>query len=750
MSLRAHIGLCSAVVKRFPASLALACAHVCLAFVVFLLGPAPAAAAAAAPDPFISSLKKDEPIKVRADQITHDRDTGVAIAIGDVIIDFGPYKLIADRVIYDPRTDSMTAIGNVYFREPNGNVVRAEKLNLSDRFRQGFVDYLTVLFTNEAWIRADSAVRENGNVQVFTNVTYSRCNECVDEDGTPLWQLRSKTVTHVEDEGTIYHEDSTLEFFGLPVLYMPWLSHPDPTVKRKTGFLIPTIHASSEFGVGLETPFFWNLAPNYDVTFRPVFTTKQGVLAQADFRHRLENGEYFVNLSGIYQLNPPSASVGDRRWRGRVHTAGEFDITQNWFWGWDITATSDDTFMRKYDIDNRTDLVSQIYLTGLDGRNYLHANVAHYQGLLADDNNNNFPIAAPFIEHNYTFADPIFGGELAINTHAFHLEREAGADSARVSTDILWQRRMVNGLGQVVTPFAGVRGDLYVVDNVRDPTVPGGVRGNETVARAQPRAGVDVRWPFVSYMEGSQHIIEPAAQIIASTNETDENQLPNDDSVQFEYDPTNLFLHNKFTGIDRQESGTRANIGLNYTMLFDSGGFIRASAGETFHIAGQNSFGPGSGLDTYRSDFVASLAIQPVDNIMLSSTIRLDERTFDIRRHDVNAVANFGPLDVAGTYSDVSAAPAFGRLTAEEQVTALATLALSDEWEVFGGTRYDIQQTRQVGNLIGLRFNCDCFTAEIVYSENFTDDRDVDQESRILFRIVLKSLGGAAASTEID
>ena len=704
---------------------------------------------AATPKPVIAKVKKDDPVKVRADQLTHNRASGVAIATGDVIIDYGPYKLIADRVIYDPRTDKMTAIGNVYFREPGGNVVRAEKLQLSNKFRQGYVNYLYIMFTNEAWIKADHAVREDGNVQIFTNVIYSRCNDCINEDGVPLWQLRSAKVTHVEDEGTIYHEDSTLEFFGVPVFYLPWLSHPDPTVKKKSGFLIPTVHASGEFGLGLEVPFFWNLAPNYDVTLRPVFTTKQGLLAQTEFRHRLSNGQYFVNLAGIYQLNPPSNSPGDRRWRGSVRTAGQFDITQSWVWGWDITATSDDTFMRKYDINDRTDLVSQIYLNGVEDRNYFTGGVYHFQGLLVGDNNNNFPIAAPFIEHDYTFSDPIFGGELGLSTHAFHLQREAGPDSARISTDLHWQRRMVSGMGVVVTPFAGVHGDIYVVDNVRDATVVGGKRDSETIARAQPRGGVDIRWPFVAQTDRTQHIVEPAAQIIASTNEKSENQLPNDDSVQFEYDPTNLFLHNKFTGIDRLEGGTRANLGLTYTALFDTGAFIRASAGETFHIAGQNSFGPGSGLETYRSDFVVSLALHPIDNLTLSSTIRLDEDTFAIRRHDVSAVANFGPLDLAATYTDLDAAPVFGRLTAEEQISAFATLALNDEWDLFGGSIYDIQGSRQVANILGLRFNCDCFTAELVYSENFTDDRDVDEERRILFRIILKTLGGAAASTEI-
>lgn len=707
-------------------------------------------ALAAAPEPVITDVRRDEPIKVRADQLTHNRASGVAVATGDVIIDYGPYKVIADRVIYDPRTDKMTAIGNVYFREPGGNVVRAEKVQLGKKFRTGYANYLHVMLTNEAWIKADHAEREDGNVQVFTNVTYSRCNECVDENGVPFWQLRSAKVTHVESEGTIYHEDSTMEFFGIPVFYLPWLSHPDPTVKRKSGLLVPTVHASSEFGLGLEVPFFWNLAPNYDLTFRPVFTTKQGVLGQVDFRHRLANGQYFVNLAGIYQLDPPSASPGNRRWRGSLHTAGQFNLTQSWVWGWDITATSDDTFLRKYDVDDRTDLVSQIYLNGLEGRNYFNAGVYHFQGLLAGDNNNNFPLAAPFIEHDYTFTDPILGGELGINTHAFHLQREAGPDSARIATDLHWQRRMVSNSGIVFTPFAGVRGDIYVVDNVRDPTVPGGVRGNETIVRAQPRGGLDVRWPFVAYGERTQHIIEPAAQFIAATNEKSENQVPNDDSVQFEFDPSNLFLHNKFTGIDRVEGGTRLNAGVTYTALFDTGAFIRASIGQAFHLAGRNSFAPGSGLDTTRSDFVGSLAFHPVDYITLSSTIRLDEDDFEIRRHDLSAVASLGPLDLAATYTDVKPAPLFGRPTAEEQITAFATLALNDEWELFGGSIYDIQQSRQVGNLLGLRFNCDCFTAEVVYSENFTDDRDVDQERRILFKVNFKTLGGAGASTEID
>jgi len=750
MSLSARVIRCGVMPKRFSVSRMVVCALLTLMLWVTNGTGFSTVAYAAKPTPYTKDPGRDEPIKVRADRLTHNRDSGVAIASGDVIIDFGPYKLIADRVVYDPRADKLTAIGNVYFREPNGNVVRAEKLQLSDRFRQGFVDYLTVRFTNESWITADHGERRDGNVQVFTNVIYSRCNECVDADGTPLWRLRSAKVTHVEDEGTIYHEDSTLEFFGMPVFYVPWLSHPDPTVKKKSGFLIPTVHSSSTFGVGLEVPYFWNLAPNYDITLKPVITSRQGLLAQADWRHRLDNGSYFIDLAGIYQLDKGLSPPGDRRWRGSVHTAGKFDITRNWQWGWDITATSDETFMRKYDVDKRTDLVSQVYVDGIDDRNYFTAKAYHFQGLLTSDNNNNFPVAAPFIEHSYTFGDAVFGGELGLDTHIFNLQREAGSDSARISTDLHWQRRMVNGYGHVFTPFAGVRGDVYVVDNVRDPAAPGGVRNSETIGRVLPRAGFDIRWPFVTQTDTVQHIFEPVGQFIAATNETDTNRLPNDDSVQFEYDPTNLFLHNKFTGIDRYEGGTRANVGFNYTLLFDTGAFVRASVGETFHIAGQNSFTVGSGLDTYRSDFIASLAVQPIENFIFSSMIRFDERTLDIQRHDLSVTAHVNRFDVAATYTDLERAPTFGRLSAEEQFTGLASFSLSDSWELFGGSRYDLQNNQQIGNIVGLRFNCDCFTAELAYTENFTGDRDVDESSAIMFKVILKTLGGVGSSVQTN
>jgi LPS-assembly protein len=123
-----------------------------------------------------------------------------------------------------------------------------------------------------------------------------------------------------------------------------------------------------------------------------------------------------------------------------------------------------------------------------------------------------------------------------------------------------------------------------------------------------------VRWPFIASYDYGQSILTPVFQAIAATDETDEEKIGNEDAISVNFDNSSLFLHDRFTGQDRYEGGTRANIGLLYSFLADNGGFVRMSLGESFHIAGENSFDLGSGLDGTKSDLVGAIVFQPWDN----------------------------------------------------------------------------------------------------------------------------------------
>jgi LPS-assembly protein len=719
-----------------------------------ILTPVQTPAFAATGDVRDSNIKtppKGTRVYVIANKITYDARTKIAVAIGKVILTYGKYELVATRVSYDQRNDKMIAVGEVKLIEPGGNILEAERAQLMNNFKDGFAEHLRLLLTNDATITADYAVRQDGYLTVYTNVIYTACKECRLSNGKPLWQLRSREATHNEKEGVIYHKDATFEFAGHDIITLPRFSHADPTVKRRTGFLTPNFSYANVYGVGVEIPYFWNLAPNYDLTFRPVITSGQGLLGQAEWRHRLVDGSYTVNVAGIYELDPEQSSP----WRGAARTQGSFDLNQNWNWGWDGTLTSDKTFLDKYKIDSRDEAVDQVYITGMRDRNYFSAQALHFQSLDTDMDQNFFPTAVPYVQHDYTFDQPVFGGEFGYNWNVYSLHRNdsifandpdlpltdvnLGTDQTRGVANLRWQRQIINGMGQVITPFANLRGDIYVTENLPDDSDL--TEDSKTTTRFQPTVGFDARWPFLTNTEGGQHILTPVAQVIASTDEEDQNDVGNEDAINLNFDATSLFLHDRFTGLDRYEGGTRINAGLLYTFLSANGGYLRASLGESFHVAGENSFADGTGLEGSHSDLVAAIAWQPLDFVRFSYQARLEEDLSDTNTQEAGLSLNFDRISGSIFYANLDADPNSGRPDNEHQVWGSAGWNFSGAWSLYAGARYDLEESKLIRDTVGIGFNCDCFNFRIFYEEDrASDDESVDRS--VQFSIDLKSLGG--------
>ncbi len=699
-------------------------------------------------EPQFKTPPKGSRLNVVTDKLTYDARTQIATAVGRVVITYGKYVLIATKVVYDKKNDRMRAVGSVHLREPGGNILQADIAQLENKFRDGFARHLRLLLTNDSTLTADYAKRRDGYLTVYQHVTYTRCKKCTLANGSPLWQIRSAEVTHNEKEGVIYHKDSTFQFLGADVFWLPEFSHPDPTVKRRTGFLVPEFGFSSTYGLGVGTPYFINLADNYDITLRPFFTTKQGPLARATWRHRLKNGQYSIDAAGIYQLNKKLDPPGNRRFRGFVRTKGDFKINRRWSYGWDATLFSDETFGRRYDIDKRVEVVNRAHLTGISGRNFFSAEALQFEGLLGSDANKTYPRTLPFLRYSLLFDKPIFGGQLGLDTNIYSLHRDTpfsidptsnqADDQTRAIIEAHWNRRLVSSSGAVVTPFARLRGDLYFNDKL-----PGSTKQNNVVARLLPTAGVDLRWPMVKSGDNGQQVITPVFQLITAPNESKTSKIGNEDAVSLNLDYSNIFLTNRFSGNDRFEGGTRANVGLMYSWMFNNGGFLRASAGQSYHLAGRNSFTKGSGLTGDYSDIVMALALQPNAYWNLSYQARIDDRTFKIRSHEASLKGNFGLVSGAVNYVNIAAAPAYGRPLRQEQIWGDASIALTDHWNLFGSARYDLRLNRSYSHLVGIGYNCDCFGFKVYYKDTNAGDRDAKGSRSIFMSVEFKTLGSA-------
>jgi LPS-assembly protein len=670
-------------------------------------------------------------VDVVADRITFEGKTKVATATGTVRITYGPYTLIATKVVYDQDGDSFKANGSVEIREPNGNILQAETADLHNKFKEGFARHLRALLTNDVTITAEYARRQEGGITIYEHTSYTACKDCSTDGGAPLWEITTTKTVHDEKAKNLYHTNPTLRFGGVPVAWLPYASMPDPTVKRRSGFLPPDFSSGSVYGFGITTPYFLELGPSADLTFRPMWTTKQGPVADVEFRQRLASGSYNVHGYGVYQLSETDYPSGSR-WRGAVTTAGSFRLNDTWDWGWDGTLTSDKTFLDKYDFDDSDLATSKVYLTGMDDRSYFSAQALHFRTLSLVEDQSTFPTALPYINSEYTFDQAVLGGELSFDVSAYSLSRDDpdvpystihhGTDQTRAVTNINWQRQMTTGAGQVITPFAKLRSDLYITNNVPDG---GGFQDEEVTARMLPSAGIDVRWPFIASSDYGQSILTPVFQAIAATNETDEDEIGNEDAISLNFDNSSLFLHDRFTGQDRYEGGTRANIGLLYSFLADNGGFARMSLGESFHIAGENSFEMGSGLDGSKSDLVGAIVFQPWDNLGLSYQARVEEDLSDINVQE--AFANFTLDRFSGSlgYIYLSSEPSAGRDETIEQIESDASFRFTEAWSLFGGLKYDLADDVFRSKSIGIAFDCDCMSAKLTYSEtNKVEDSD--------------------------
>jgi len=698
------------------------------------------------PAPTLPALPKDAPVLLEADSLTYDSRTEMVVATGNATVYYGDYTVRADRITYDRNTDTVVAFGNVRITEPGGTVLTAAEIELTDELREGFITSVQVLLSNNARIAAAQGRRAYGNITEFDRAIYTACKACEEDPSRPLtWQLSAVKVRHDQKEKIVEYEDVTLELFGVPVAYMPYFAHPDPTVKRQSGFLPPQFFQSTFYGFAARVPYFWNLAPNYDVTFRPLITSREGPLFDFEWRHRTSaDGYYTIRPTFIWQADPPGQAPGNRTFRGSVNTRGRYQINDAWKWGWDATAVTDDTYLRNYGLNLNTDITSELFLEGLEGRNFFDIRGYAFQGLLASDNNAMSPYVHPVIDHNYTFSNPVWGGEMGIDTEVASLSREVGADSTRLSSDLHWQREFIGGSGQVVKPFWSLRGDVYDVAHNPAPASSSGEFG-----RFRPMAGVEYRYPLARVSTWGTGIFEPIVQVIFRPDETHVDDVANEDAQSLNFEAASLFDWDKFSGVDRYEGGSRVNLGFRHSLSDVYGGFTTFTFGQSYQIAGRNGFGLGTGLENSNSDYVSSVTYRPDSRFRLGWRGRFGESDFDVKANELSLAANFERFGAQIAYSDIAANSATADRLHHEETSAQGTVAIAGHWSAFGGLTYDMQQSDLIQDNIGLGYDDECFAAQLSFNENYFQDRDIQPEQKVMLSFILKTIGGTSLSRSL-
>lgn len=695
-----------------------------------------------------------EPAVFGADEVTQDDELGLVIARGDVEISQGNRTLQADVVSYNQRTDTVIASGNVTLIQDAGDTIFGDYIELTDQMRDGFIKNVKILLSDRSRLVGNAARRTNGTRIEMRRAVYSPCDLCKDDPtAPPIFQIKAEQVTQDKELQLVEYRDATLELGGIPIFYTPYLSHPDPSVKRRSGFLAPTFGSSTQLGANLTIPYYFVLGPDKDATFSPIITADQGVVLAGDYRERFANG--FLNLKGsitsadgvstFVQTGTPSRD----QVRFHLFADGKFDLDDEFRAGFSIRRTSDQTYLRVYRFGGTDNFLrSRGFLERFDERDYGVINTYGFQALRQGLNDRQQAIILPSFDYTFAGKPLSFGGKLTTSINVLNLLRESGSSSRRISTGTEFNLPFDGFAGQKFNFVAGIRGDGYYTTNFARTT--NGPRGTATDGRLFPQIGLEWRYPFVRKGLSSTIILEPTAAIYAAPNGSNPNTIQNDDSINVDFNETDLFTRNRAVGFDQVDSGQRVDYGLRASYSDNTSFQASFLGGQSYRFQKSSPLainGSGDGLHRQESDYVGRFLVSPTKDVNFIYRFRFDQRDLRPQRQEYEIGTNLLSIHGGLSYIDLANNVRDNQLF-RRQVSLNLEFPVSQYWSISTRSTQDLAGSgNSISSGFGVQYADECFTFSSSITRDGTRDRDVRPGTTLLLQLVFKNLGEISLPT---
>ncbi|WP_158548457.1 LPS-assembly protein LptD [Parvularcula marina] len=758
-----------------------------------LLGAGSAAAATVAVQDIVVTDREDkDSVLFTADTISRLDETSPVEAKGNVRAFFGEQSLMADQVTYNPVTDIVTATGNVVIYDADGQIYFAEAVELTGDLRDGIATNFGALIAEENRLVGSSVVRRSTGVNTIEDGAFTACKVCREDgsDKIPTWEVKAVRVTQDKNEQMIRFHHATIKAFGVPVFYTPYFEFPDPSVKRKSGFLAPSIGNSSRAGFEIELPYYWAISDYQDVTFSPRYTEELGTLWKGEYRINTHDGGLIVQAGiidpeGVVRNNSGQIVVvseqsqsqlnsymnnayGDVGPRFHVFAKGYREFDGGWTARFDIDHVSDKTYLRTYDIEPEDELREAIDIlqpdrlenvvsfTKLTDDTYTDISTIMFQSLRGADDNDFNAHALPRIRHERRYEMPVLGGDVTFGGNFLMLNREEGLDSMRAIAKATYDKVHTTKHGHRLRGFAELRGDAYryrdsdlgvqacrndgrtsnvngmIVDNYdlcREFLPRDGTDDGYSVTRFLPTAGLEWSFPLAKFTGNASYIIEPRIQLVASPQEDFTDDIFNEDSAFFEFDAITLFDWNKSTGFDQWEDGQRMNMGIAASANYTNGLNISGAFGQQLRTEDSLQFDEDTGLGDTNSDYVGEINAGYGRVFSMTNRFRIDDEDGTLRRLETALRGRAGPFSTGVRYVRTEAFEEINDQR-DENLTVSAFYKITDRWTTGGIWREDLDEGRTTTQQWTIQYSDDCTIFSLDYRrDNRLADGLEDNES---------------------
>lgn len=674
-----------------------------------------------------------QPALLVADEVfvTPDRQL---IAQGNVSAIQGQTRLRASRIVYDQSSGALQIDGPIRIDEGQGITILADQAKLDAGLRNGLLIGARLVLERRLQLASLQMTRVGGRYSQLFKTAVTSCRVC-DDGRPPLWQIRARKITHDQEEKQLYFEGAQFRILDVPVFYLPGLRLPDPSLKRATGFLIPSTRTTSNLGTGLKIPYFIRLGDHADLTLSPYLSSRTRTL-EYRYRQAFRRGDILFEGAHTRDDLIPGAS------RGYVFGSGLFQLNHDFKLSFGIQYASDNAYLVDYGLPDLDRLRSQIALTRFRKDDAIKARFIHLKSLRDADNDDELPSLVTDMGAEFRLYPASIGGEVrlnfAIHSHVRTSPVDAlGRDIWRTSASALWARNWNVGGGLRAQSRLGVTIDSSRIedDTAFDPHV----------LRTTPVAALALRYPMVRHMpNGASHLLEPMAQIAWS--DVNGAPLPNDESRFVEFDQGNLLSLSRFPSGDRREDGVAFAYGVSWTRTAPAGWQAAITLGQVVRQTADPDFTATSGLNGVSSNLLLAGQLKLDKGLSITARTLFDEAA-SFSKAELRALWTGKRGDLQGTYTWLGADAVEGRSRALSEIWLDGRYELGKGWVANADIRYDISDARATRAGLGFVYANECVTVDLRLNRRYTASTSIEPTTDFGFTI---SLNGFSVDPATD
>lgn len=662
-----------------------------------------------------------------ADRVTA-RPDGVLVAEGNVEILANGQILRASRVVFDDATGALQLDGPIVITDGPDTVILADEAELTDEFRNGLIRSARMVIDQKMQIAAAEINRVNDRYTQLHRTVASSCTVCANAP-VPLWQVRAKRIIHDQQERQLYFENATLEIGSVPVLYLPRLRLPDPTLRRASGFLVPTLRYSSTIGTGLQIPYFWTINDHSDVTVTPYLTSGGAKTIELVYRQAFRSGEVQISAAATQDNVMPET-------RGFFRAQGRFDLPRDFTLSFDLGRVSDAGYSRDYGLANSSTKDSTLSVSRYERDQLIETNVTYYAPYFVSTGATTEARIVADSELIQRFTPAGLGGTAEARLYAFGQVRDFAntgilRDQPRVLADLSWERSWVGPVGLVGKLRTELGADMYSSGTT-------GLAGSRQSRIVPPRVGAELRWPLMAQTASATHFLEPVVQLVWSDD--DPRTDTNEDSLLVELDETNLFSFNRFPGRDRTEQGLRANLGVTWTRTSHLGWAMGVTVGRIISNAPHPDAAPSSGISTRLSDWLTTVHLDLTNGLKLTNRAQYTD-SFLVNKNALELAWTAQDWNLASTYTWLRPDPAIGRPTEASELLLSTGYSFDNDWTAEFSWQYDLSAGSSRNAGLGLSYLADCASVDFTVSREFTSATNLQPSTDFGFQVSLDGFG---------